>query len=146
MFRNRRDFLKTTSCGFPYLAAVGMAAQAGKAYENPLAPKKPHFAPKVKRVIFMFMQGAPSQHDTFDYNEELEKAAGKTTDGARGKLLPSVFKFNRHGQSGLPISEVFPQIAKHADDLCLLNPNDRRRSGSTMATPHSSEIVTESQL
>ena len=121
MFRSRRDFLKTTSCGFPYLAAAGMAAQAAKAYENPLAPKKPHFAPKVKRVIFMFMQGAPSQHDTFDYNEELEKAAGKSIAESRGKLLPSVFKFNRHGQSGLPISEVFPHIAKHADDLCLLN-------------------------
>jgi len=121
MFRSRREFLKTTSCGFPYLAAAGMAAQAAKAYENPLAPKKPHFEPKVKRVIFMFMQGAPSQHDTFDYNEELEKSAGKSTAESRGKLLPSVFKFDRHGQSGLPISEVFPHIAKHADDLCLLN-------------------------
>ncbi|MBM3783249.1 MAG: DUF1501 domain-containing protein [Acidobacteria bacterium] len=121
MFRSRRDFLKSTSCGFGYLAAATMAAEAAKAYENPLAPKKPHFAPKVKRVIYMFMQGAPSQHDTFDYNEELERGAGKKTESSRGNLLPSVFKFEKQGQSGLPISSVFPHVSKHADDLCLLN-------------------------
>ena len=112
MIQSRRDFLKYTSCGFGYLAAAGMASGAAKA---------PHFAPKAKRVIFLFMQGAPSQNDTFDYNEELERAAGKTTAESRGKLLGSVFRFDRHGQSGLPVAEVFPHIAKHADDLCVLN-------------------------
>lgn len=121
IFKNRRDFLKTSSCGFGYLAAAGIAAQAAKPYTSPLAPKAPHFAPKAKRVIFMFMQGAPSQHDTFDLNEELQSAAGKSTAESRGKLLPSVFPFKRYGQSGLPIAEIFPNIGAHADSLCLLN-------------------------
>ncbi len=107
--------MKLTACGFPYLALAGTAA------DQSLNPRRPHHEPKVKRVIFFFMQGAPSQHETFDYNEELVKAAGQSTEGAKQKLLAPVFKFSRHGKSGLPISDVFPNIAKHADDLCLLN-------------------------
>src|SRR5258708_20171936 len=122
MFSSRRDFLKNTACGFSYLAAAAMAsAQAAKPYRNPLAPKAPHFEAKVKRVIFLFMQGAPSQHDTFDFNEELQSAAGKTTNQSSNILLPSVFEYKRCGQSGLPISEIFPHIGVHADELCLLN-------------------------
>jgi len=117
---NRRDFLKTHSCGFGYLAFAGIASRAAAAeYKNPLLPRKPHFEPKARRVIFLFMQGAPSQHETFDYNPELVQAEGKTA-GA-GKLLPPVYKFVPSGQSGLPVSEVFPHLARHADDLCLLN-------------------------
>ncbi|MSV29159.1 MAG: DUF1501 domain-containing protein [Bryobacterales bacterium] len=124
MFSNRRDFLRLTSCGFPYLAAASMAtaqAMAAKGeYKNPLAPKAPHFEPKVKRVIFLFMSGAPSQNETFDYNEDLEKSGGKTGERSQA-LLPSIFKFERRGQSGLPISELFPHLSAHADDLCLVN-------------------------
>lgn len=122
---NRRDFLMNTSCGFGYLALAGLAS--AEKYKNPLLPRKPHFEPRVKRVIFLYMSGAPSQHETFDYNPELEQFGGKDTStenggGARAaKVLPPVYKFNRCGQSGLPISEVFPHLGKHADDLCLLN-------------------------
>jgi hypothetical protein len=127
---NRRNFLKNTACGFGYLAFADLAARAASTTggsENPLAVRQPHFPARSKRVIFMFMQGAPSQHETFDYNEEIVAAAGGTAEseinGAKrsGKVLAPVYQFNRHGESGLPISEVFPNLASHADSLCLLN-------------------------
>ncbi|MBI1353111.1 MAG: DUF1501 domain-containing protein [Acidobacteria bacterium] len=126
---SRRNFLKNTACGFGYTAFAGLAAEElarATGAEAPLAPRRPHFAPKVKRVIFLFMQGAPSQHETFDYNPELEQAAGQTAaaDGGSkqaGKILPSVYKFNKCGESGIEISETFPHLSKHADSLCLLN-------------------------
>ncbi len=124
---SRREILKTTSCGFGYLALAGLFSQEGRAAAetSPLAPKKPHFAPKAKRVIFMFMQGGPSHVDTFDYKPALERDDGKTPSEATGKgnrkLMKSPWKFNPSGTSGLPISELFPNVAKHADDLCIVN-------------------------
>jgi len=125
---SRRDLLKMSSCGFGYLAlaglATGQAAAETKAFLNPLAVKAPHHTPRAKRVIFMFMAGGPSQHETFDYNPELETAAGKEASGGGrrgGVLLPSAYKFTRGGESGLPISEAFPNLQQHADSLCLLN-------------------------
>jgi hypothetical protein len=100
---------------------------AASDYQSPLAPKSPHFAGTAKRVIFLFMQGGPSHLDTFDWKPELKAAAGKTTSdstgnkGRNGKLLAPQFKFIPQGDSGLPISELFPQLSRHADDLCLLN-------------------------
>jgi hypothetical protein len=123
--RSRRDFLKTSACGFGYLALAGLAhADATRAAaKGPLAPREPHFAPKAKRVIYMFMQGAPSQHETFDYNEELASYGGKSAGGEKraAKLLPPVYKFKPAGKSGILISEVFPELAGHGDDLCLIN-------------------------
>ena len=129
MSYSRRNFLKHTACGFGYLAFAGLANAASTAggFENPLAVKQPHFAPRAKRVIFMFMQGAPSQHETFDYNEEIVAAAGGTAESEingtkrSGKVLAPVYGFSQHGESGLHISELFPHLAKHADSLCLLN-------------------------
>ena len=119
MPETRREWLRAMASGFGQLAFAGVAsAAATKAtFENPLLPKKPHFAAKAKRVIFLFMQGAPSQHETFDYNPELDRLAEKDPDRA----LKSQFAFERQGQSGLPISSLFPQLGKHADSLCLLN-------------------------
>jgi hypothetical protein len=123
---NRRSLLKTASCGFGYLAYAGLAAQQARAEADaapasPLSPRSPHFAPRAKRVIFLFMQGGPSHVDTFDYKPALARDDGKEGTQRRGKLLASPFKFNRSGRSGLPISELFPGVASHADDLCLLN-------------------------
>jgi hypothetical protein len=136
----RRDMLKSAGCGFGYLAFAGLcgqlfgtrtasAAPAGAArgltaasidgYQSPLAPKMPHFAPRAKRVIFLFMQGGPSHLDTFDYKPRLEEDAGKSIRG--GALLPSPFKFERRGKSGLWISELYPHLSAHADELCVLN-------------------------
>ncbi|MFQ5734486.1 MAG: DUF1501 domain-containing protein, partial [Planctomycetaceae bacterium] len=126
---SRRDMLKTASAGFGYLALAGLAAEEAQAAQsgNPLAPKTPHFKPRAKRVIFMFMRGGPSHVDTFDYKPALAKNDGKPANGGpykkqRGrKLMKSPWKFHKHGQSGLEISELYPHLSKHADDLCLLN-------------------------
>ena len=125
---NRRQMLKTTSCGFGYLAFAGLAEEAAaKEFKGPLAPKKPHFPAKAKRVIFMCMQGGPSHVDMFDYKPMLKKFAGKNAGdsgkknkGGR-KWMPSPWKFNKSGKSGIEISELFPHLSKHADDLCLIN-------------------------
>lgn len=123
----RREVLKAVSNGFGYLALAGMCArQAAAESNNPLAPKAPHFPARAKRVIFMFNQGAPSHVDTLDYKPQLTKDDGKTVDAKYGaksnrKLLKSPFSFAQHGESGLWISELLPNIARHADDLCVIN-------------------------
>jgi hypothetical protein len=121
--RTRREILQTASCGFGYLALASLCSERATAESsNPLAPKSPHFAPRAKRVIFLFMQGAPSHVDTFDYKPRLAKDDGKTAPGKGSrKLLKSPFDFRQHGKSGLWLPEIFPELAKHADDLCLLN-------------------------
>jgi hypothetical protein len=115
---NRRQLLQSLSCGFGYLAlrnlAVSAAAFASSPSANPLAPKAPMFPARAKRVIFLYMQGAPSQYETFDYSPDL--AAAKS-----GSLMAPACNFTRSGQSGIPISDLFPNLQKHADDLCLLN-------------------------
>ena len=130
MFLSRREILQSTSCGFGMLALAGLfgkTAAAAPDSNNPLSPKQPHFAPRAKRVIFMFMQGAPSHVDTFDYKPALERDDGKSPGAAAGakggnrKLMKSPWQFHKSGQSGLPISELLPNLAKQADDLCLLN-------------------------
>ena len=126
----RRDMLQHTAAGFGWLAFAAMNAELTRAadgFESPLASRPSHFTGTAKRVIFLFMQGGPSHLDTFDWKPELEASGGKTVsspDGDRrngGKLLAPQFKFSPQGQSGLPISELFPQLSRHADDLCLLN-------------------------
>ncbi|HEX3870283.1 MAG TPA: DUF1501 domain-containing protein, partial [Pirellulales bacterium] len=124
---SRRELLKTVSCGFGYLAMAGLCSQQARALDaNPLAPRTPHFKPRAKRVIFLFMQGAPSHVDTFDYKPQLTKDDGKAVDGgyyknSDRKLMKSPWSFEKHGKSGLEISELWPNLASHADDLCLLN-------------------------
>lgn len=113
---SRRDLLRIASCGFGYTAFASLATAASG---NPLAPRTPQFPAKAKRVIFLFMSGGPSQHETFDDNPELTRFEGKQAGG--GKVLPPVLSFRRCGESGLPISEVFPKLSEHADDLCLIN-------------------------
>ncbi len=117
----RRDVLSTTSCGFGYLALQGLLGGEARAagFRNPLSERPPHFPAKAKRVIFMFMQGGPSHLETFDHKPELIKSGGKK-EGGKGLLAPR-YNFNPHGKSGLMISEIYPHLAKHADDLCLLN-------------------------
>jgi hypothetical protein len=125
----RRGMLQHTAAGFGWMAFAAMnaqLAQAAQGYSSPLAPKTPHFPGTAKRVIFLFMQGGPSHLDTFDWKPELAKSGGKTaTSGenpkGRGTLLAPQFKFSPQGESGLPISSLFPELGKHADDLCLLN-------------------------
>ncbi len=118
---SRRDALKSAGVGSGYLAFAGLSTWAAEK-ANPLAPKKSHFPAKAKHVIFLCMEGAPSHVDTFDYKPKLTADNGQAMRGARfgGKLLASPWKFNQSGKSGLWISEVLPELAKQADDLCLL--------------------------
>ncbi|OYW74540.1 MAG: sulfatase [Verrucomicrobia bacterium 12-59-8] len=128
---SRREFLKTGSNGFGYLAFAALAQQQAlranpQAATGPLAPKAPHFAPRAKHVIFLCMQGAPSHVDTFDYKPKLIADNGKSAPSVAGrygtaKLMSSPWKFNRQGKSGLYISELFPNLGKHADEMCILN-------------------------
>jgi hypothetical protein len=85
-----------------------------------LEPKTPHFAPKAKRVIFLFINGGPSQFESFDYKPELKANAGKK-GAKKGKLLAPLYEFSQHGESGMWVSEVFGHLAKQADHLCMLN-------------------------
>ena len=109
------------------LAASG--ASAADPRSNPLAPKAPHFTPRAKRFIFLFMNGGPSQIDTFDPKPALHKYAGqpipdqylqKRITRRDGKILPSPFKHRRYGESGIEVSELFPHTARHVDELCVI--------------------------
>jgi len=123
---SRRSVLKSAGAGFGYLALAGLLGQqtakllaADKSLPKPLAPKPPHFTPRAKRVIFLFMEGAMSQHDTFDYKPKLQQDDGKAGPGG-GKLVGSKFAFKQYGQTGSWFSELIPNIATHADELCWL--------------------------
>ncbi len=118
----RRDLLKSVSAGFGWLAFSGLAAEAAATGRGPLAPRAAHFPPRAKRVIFLCMQGGPSHMDTFDYKPKLTEDSGKpgVSKGGGSSLYGSPFQFAQRGQSGLWISELFPKVAEHADDLCLL--------------------------
>ena len=118
----RRLALQTMGTGFGYLAFSGLSSMASPSYKNPLDTKKLHLKPRAKRVIFACMRGGPSHVDTFDYKPALAKDDGKNLkEFGKRKLLQSPWEFKKHGQSGLPISELYPNLAKHADKLCLIN-------------------------
>ena len=121
-YLTRRRALRSLSAGFGYMAFTGLASQASgrpALSTNPLAPRKAHFPGRAKRVIFACMRGGPSHVDTFDYKPELSTNSGKKIDGR--SVMESPWKFEPRGESGLPISELFPHLSRHADDLCLLN-------------------------
>ena len=132
---SRRDALRTAACGFGYLAFAGLTTKAASARRNPLAPKAPHFAPRAKRVIFLFMDGGPSHMDTFDYKPQLQKDDGKAS-GRKGKLFGSPFRFQQHGESGLWASELFPNLAReHIDDLCIIRSMQTDTGSHPQAVP-----------
>ena len=121
---SRRSLLKSAGAGFGYLALAGMLGKenllAGATpAAKPLAPKQPHFTPRAKRIIFVFMEGAISQHDTFEYKPKLQADDGKPGPGG-GTLTWSKFKFKQYGETGSWFSELLPNIATHADKLCWL--------------------------
>ncbi len=128
----RREFLKRSACGFGSLALSAIAQQQARASNvNPLAPKQPHYPARAKRVIFMWMQGGPSQMDLFDYKPRLEKGNGepvpfempknRMVPGIAGaRLMGPIAPFVRRGESGLLMSEMLPHLGEHADDLCVL--------------------------
>ncbi len=126
---NRRELLRDSASGFGLVALASLfAGEEARASASPLAPRKPHFAPRAKRVIFLFMHGGPSQVDTFDPKPLLTRDSGKPFPGAKprvvfaqtGNLLASPWAFKKYGQSGMEVSDLFPNVAKCVDDLCML--------------------------
>ena len=120
----RRHFLASVGTGMGLLALRAMAAEQSS---NPLAPRQPAFRPKARRLIHLFMNGGPSHIDSFDPKPELAKYAGKPLPGPRllteratGSGFPSPFRFFPRGQSGLPVSDLFPRVAECADLLCVV--------------------------
>lgn len=123
-FQSRRQFLNRFGMGFGALGLAGLLSDEYGAFAdnlNPLAPKKPHFDAKAKRVIHVFAQGAPSHVDTWDPKPELTKYHGKELPGmGNRKAMGSPFKFTPSGRSGVEVSEVFPEIGKHIDDIAVV--------------------------
>ncbi|MEM8711717.1 MAG: DUF1501 domain-containing protein [Planctomycetota bacterium] len=137
---SRREFLRLSAGGFGAVAASALFGQramarpsaredgAGGAFQHPLTPRAPHFKARATRVIFLYMDGGPGQMDTFDPKPELERWADKplpmeappTQFNNVGTVLPSPWAFRPGGESGLPISDLFPEIRKHADKLCVI--------------------------
>lgn len=119
----RRGFLKSVSCGFGWLAFSSLlqrASASASALTNPLAAKPAPLPARAKQIIFLTMRGGPSHVDTFDYKPKLGADTGKAGNRPGTKLLGSKWPFKQHGQSGLWISELFPHLASHADELCLI--------------------------
>jgi hypothetical protein len=133
-FFSRREALNRAGFGIGSLALASLLSDMGLTQENsanlsPLAVRQPQFVGKAKRVIHLFMNGGPSQMDTFDPKPKLNELHGKSLPISRdlskekrlsGAAFGSKFKFSKHGQSGIEISELFPNVAKHADDLCVV--------------------------
>jgi hypothetical protein len=122
--------LKSHALGFGYLALASLLADEARGESSPsVLSGVPHFIPRAKRVVFLFMKGGPSHVDTFDYKPRLQRDHGKDLPFAKPrvqfakteKLLKSPWAFHPAGASGVPISELFPHVARHADDICFLN-------------------------
>ena len=162
--RTRREFLWDAGAKFTGLALAGMlgtdgflASQAKAAdgvtdYVSPMAPRKPHFAPKAKSVIFLFMYGGPSHVDTFDYKPVLYRLDGKTVEvktkgrgGSRnqGRIVGPKWKFQQYGESGQWVSELFPHLATCVDDLAFIKSMtaDSPLHGSAMLQMNSGRIL-----
>ena len=127
----RRDFLTSSASGIGGIALSHLLSQEIFAETNP--NKSPHFSPKAKNCIFIFMAGAPSQLDLFDYKPKLNELDGKKMNSEllKGKrfaflqkdsavLMGSPRKFSQHGQSGMWFSDLVPNLAKCSDDLCMI--------------------------
>jgi hypothetical protein len=120
---SRRQLLRRAANGFGWLALNSLLASASSAAVRP-----PHFAPRAKSVLLLFMDGGPSQVDTFDPKPRLKAEHGQpmklkidaTQFDNNGAVLASHWEFQQHGQSGIPVSELFPQLATKVDDLCVI--------------------------
>src|SRR4051794_34134947 len=129
---DRRAFLRQAGCGFASVALAAMWAEgsnaANETIADPLAPKRPHHQPRAKNVIFLYMDGGPSQVDTFDPKPRLNAEHGKpfamniepTQFNNNGSTFGSPWKFRQYGESGIPVSELFPHVAKHVDKLAVI--------------------------
>lgn len=165
--RTRREFLWQAGGGFTALPLLSMlsgdgflesqatAADGSAPYVNPLAPKQPHFQPKAKNVIFLFMYGGPSQIDTFDYKPKMYGMDGKTVDvktfgrGGKkngGRIVEPRWKFKQYGECGKWVSDLFPNLATCVDDIAFLHSMtaDSPIHGSAMLMMNSGKVLSGS--
>src|SRR6266699_3078391 len=141
-FRSRREFLFEAAGGLSGVALAWLLGQddllaastdgacsSTADLQTPFLPKKPHFPARAKSVISLFMSGGVSHVDTFDPKPALRQYSGQpltgkgeviVRQGNPGPLMPSPFSFRKYGQSGLDVSEIFPLIAEHADEMAVL--------------------------
>src|SRR5215471_12983127 len=136
-FLTRRDFLRKTGLGFglltlgsvlsPHLLASDGTALSPVASNTPLAPRTPHFPAKARRVIHIFANGGPSHVDTFDPKPTLTRLHGKplpmdnlATERRTGAAFRSPYTFKKYGESGIEVSELFPHVAEHIDDIAVI--------------------------
>jgi hypothetical protein len=132
---SRREMLGRTGVGFGTLALAQLLDSSGQLTRNaradvplnPFVPRQPHFPAKAKRVIHLFMNGGPSQVDTFDPKPALAKYADTPlekpnlrTERKTGQPFPSPFKFQKYGESGIEVSDLFTHTAKHVDEMCVI--------------------------
>ncbi len=136
-YHSRRQFLNRLTFGLGGIALGNLLGGTAQAAGSPGLPSLPHFLPKAKRVIFLFMSGGMSQLESFDYKPELNKRLGQelpdsykkgrqallgmSGNQAQFSLVGSAFKFSQHGRSGAWVSEAFPHIGGMADDICFIN-------------------------
>jgi hypothetical protein len=164
--RTRREFLWETGAGFTSVALTALLSQDGffaseptsanpQAGANPLAPRPPHFAPRAKSVIFLFMYGGPSQVDTFDYKPELYRLDGRTiqvqTFGrgghrSQGRVVGPKWRFRQYGRCGKRVSDLFPHLAQHVDDIAFIHSMtaDSPIHGSAMIQMNTGKILSGS--
>jgi hypothetical protein len=164
--RTRREFLWQTGGGFAGTALAGMLQQdgffnsaarggEGPAHRNPLAPKEPHFLPKAKRVIFLFMYGGPSHIDTFDYKPAMKgrdnqsvdvKTFGRGGHKNQGRIVEPRWNFKQYGECGHWVSDLFPHVATCVDDIAFLHSMtaDSPIHGSAMLMMNSGKILSGS--
>src|SRR5688572_15762699 len=165
--RTRREFLWQAGAGFTALGLLDLldkdgflntqarAADGQAKYVNPLAPRQPHFQPKAKSVIFLFMYGGPSQVDTFDYKPQLAGLDGKTIEiktfgrGGKkneGRVVGPKWKFKQYGQCGKYVSELFPNVGECVDDIAFIHSMtaDSPLHGSAMLQMNSGKILSGS--
>jgi Protein of unknown function (DUF1501) len=167
--RTRREFLWEAGAGFTGVALTALLSEDGffgrvaaqepaanpQAGANPLAPRPPHFAPKAKSVIFLFMYGGPSQVDTFDYKPDLYRLDGQTIQvqtfgrgGHRnqGRVVGPKWRFRQYGQCGKRVSDLFPNLARHVDDIAFIHSMtaDSPIHGSAMIQMNTGKILSGS--
>jgi hypothetical protein len=164
--RTRRQFIWEVGAGFSGVALAGMldnsfyanqafAADGKTAFKNPLAPKAPHFPAKAKAVIFLYMYGGPSHIDTFDYkptmygrdNQTIEvKTFGRGGRRNVGRIVEPRWKFKQYGECGKWVSDLFPNVGKHVDDIAFVHSMtaDSPIHGSAMLQMNSGKILSGS--
>src|SRR5438876_3146842 len=160
--RTRREFLWQAGAGFTGVALAGLldaaffakqatAADGLSKFVNPLAPKKPHFTAKAKSVIFIFCYGGPSHIDTFDYKPKMKGMDNKTvqvkTSGRggiknEGRIVEPRWEFRQYGECGKWVSTLFPNVARHVDDIAFIHSltADSPQHGSAMLQMNSGKI------